>query len=249
MRDAWYVLWDIFFFFFARSSFCHSIQAVSAGPDAINETPSEFILSHEQPYSGGSVGLLLGHQLDETNVQGLEGVEFNVQQHEYSGPGNVLPSKLEIHVEERPAERDGLGIDDVVCLSRGIRWPFTYSFQILSSRSEVVGGISTSSTSTNLTPAKPLGGSARPLDRLLLGHGDATIGRNSLDSVALNVQNDGLDDIRPSDTSPPSQLVTRVDECAEGRDPGRDDVRVRRSVNRSVLTIYPLILSCNPVLF
>ena len=102
-------------------SFCHSIQAVSAGPDAINETTSEFILSDEQPYSGGSVGSLLGHQLGETNGQGLEGVERNVRQHEYSDPGNVLPSELKIHVEERPAEGDGLSIDDVVCLSRGIR--------------------------------------------------------------------------------------------------------------------------------
>ena len=71
--------------------------------------------------SGGSVRSLLGHELDETNGPGLEGVEFNVRQHEYSGPGNVLPSELEVHVEERPARRDGLGIDDVVCLSRGIR--------------------------------------------------------------------------------------------------------------------------------
>jgi len=115
MQDAWYVLGDTFF------SLCHSIQVVSAGPDAINETTSEFILSNEQPYSGGSVGSLLGHQLDETNGQGLEGVERNVRQHEYSDPGNVLLPELEIHVKERPAERDGLSIDDVVCSSRGIR--------------------------------------------------------------------------------------------------------------------------------
>ena len=94
---------------------------MSAGPDTNNETPFEFILSNEQSCSGGSVGSLLGHELDETNGPGLEGVKFNVRQHEYSGPGNVLPSELEVHVEERPARRDGLGIDDVVCLSRGIR--------------------------------------------------------------------------------------------------------------------------------
>ena len=237
--------------FFARSSFCHSIQAVSAGPDAINETPSEFILSNEQSYSGGSVGSLLGHELDETNGRGLEGVEFNVRQHKYSGPGNVLSSELEIHVEERPAERDGLAIDDVVRVSNGICRLFTYSFQILSSQSDVVDGtISAHSTSTNSTPTRPPGGSAKPLDGLLLGHRDAMIGRNLLDSVALNVQdNHKPDHIRPSDTPLPPPLGTRVDERAEGRDPERIDVQVQRSRNRSVLTICSLISSYNPALF